>query len=83
MKLGSENFKAKARLEVQEQTVRLTVKVMEEKTEEKYLGEVLSSIGLAASVEAMVIEREGQVKGSIYELCGAIVKDFRMQAGGH
>ena len=38
---------------------------------------MLSSIGLAASVEATVKERERKV---IYELSQAIVEDFRMQA---
>jgi hypothetical protein len=77
--VGSENFQAKVRLEAEEEPVMLGGKVLVEKAEEKYLGDMLSSEGLAASVESTVKEREGKVKGSIYEL-RAIVEDFRMQA---
>ena len=52
-----------------------------EKQEEKYLGDILSSEGLAKSVQCTVKDREGKVKGSIYEL-RAIIEDFRMQAVG-
>ena len=75
---GSENFQAKVRIEVKEEPVMLGGKVLEEKSEEKYLGDMLSNEGLAASVESTVREREVKVKGSIYEL-RAIVEDFRMQ----
>ena len=77
--VGSENYQAKVRLEAKEEPVMLGGKVLEEKAQEKYLGDMLSSEGLSASVESTVKEREGKVKGSIYEL-RAIVEDFRMQA---
>ena len=57
----------------------LSRKVLEEKYEDKYLGDMLSSRGLADSVDSTVKEREAKVKGSIYEL-RAIAEDFRMQA---
>lgn len=59
----------------------LSGKVLEERNEEKYLGDILNSQGLAASVESTVKQREAKVKGSIYEL-RAIVEDFRMQVIG-
>ena len=52
-----------------------------EKMSEKYLGDILCSEGLKASVEASIRDRAGKVKGSIYEL-RALTEDFRMQAVG-
>ena len=42
--------------------------VIHEKEQEKYLGDILSSLGLSASVRATVKDRTTKVKGSIYEL---------------
>ena len=42
---------------------------------------MLSSRGLAESVEATVRDRTGKVKGAIYEL-GVLIEDIRMQAVG-
>ena len=55
--------------------------VMTEKKSEKYLGDIVCSEGLRASVEASIKERAGKVKGSIYEL-RALTEDFRMQVVG-
>ena len=55
--------------------------VLSEKKSEKYLGDILCSEGLRASVEASIKDRAGKVKGCIYEL-RALVEDFRMQAVG-
>ena len=52
--------------------------VIHEKEQEKYLGDILSSLGLSASVRATVKDRTAKVKGSIYEL-RAVVEDVRMQ----
>ena len=52
-------------LEVEEEPVKLSGKAMDEKGKEKYLGDMLSSQGLAALAEATVKERDGKVKGSI------------------
>ena len=52
-----------------------------EKEEEKYLGDILSSQGLSASVRATVKDRTGKVKGSLYEL-RVVMEDVRMQAVG-
>ena len=59
----------------------LSRKVLEEKYEDKYLGDMLSSRGLADSVDSTVKEREAKVKGSIHEL-RAIAEDFHMLAVG-
>ena len=78
---GTENFKARIRLEANEEPVKLGANILYEKTEEKYLGDVFSSQGLSASVEATIKDRTSKIKGSIYEL-RAVVEDFRVQAVG-
>ena len=74
---GPENFKAKVQMEAEEEPVMLGKNVIHEKPEEKYLGDIFSSEGLAESVAATVKERTPKVKASIYEL-RAVVEDVRM-----
>ena len=78
---GPDWFKSKVELEAEEEPVLLGKDVIHEKEQEKYLGDILSSLGLSASVRATVKDRTAKVKGSIYEL-RAIVEDVRMQAAG-
>ena len=78
---GTENYKAKIKLEAEQEPVKLGINILLEKSQEKYLGDVFCSQGLSASVEATVKERSSKIKGSIYEL-RAVVEDFRMQSVG-
>jgi hypothetical protein len=78
---GSEMYKATVNMETDEEPIMLGKVKLTEKTEEKYLGDVLSSLGLAESVEATVKERAAKITGSIYEL-RALIEDFRMQSIG-
>ena len=78
---GSENFKAQVQTEAEEEPVMLEENVIQEKPEEKYLGDIFSSLGLAESVDATVNERTPKVKASYYEL-RAIIEDIKMQAVG-
>ena len=78
---GSEQTKAKARIEADEEPVMLGKMILTEKQQEKYLGDILDSRGLKESVKATIKDRTGKVKGSIYEL-RAVIEDFRMQAVG-
>ena len=78
---GTENYKAKIKLEAEQEPVKLGVNILLEKSQEKYLGDVFCSQGLSASVEATVKERSSKIKGSIYEL-RAVIEDFRMQSVG-
>ena len=78
---GPENFKGKVQMEAEEEPVMLGKNIIHEKPEEKYLGDIFSSEGLAESVDATVKERTAKVKASIYEL-RALVEDVRMQAVG-
>ena len=54
---------------------------MKKKMKDKWLGEILHEDGLAASVHATILDREGKVKGAIREAI-AIMEDFRMQKIG-
>ena len=55
--------------------------IMKEKQSEAYLGDVLCSEGLNASIQATIKDRTARVKGSIYEL-RSLREDFWMQAVG-
>ena len=78
---GPDNYKAQVKLEALEEPVMLGKNPLQEKNQEKYLGDILDSQGLAESVEATVKDRNAKVKGSLYEL-RALVEDVRMQAVG-
>ena len=78
---GSEGFKAKAEHEALEKPVMLGKIVMKENKCEAYLGDILCSRGLEASLEATIQNRAAKTKGSIYEL-RSLIEDFRMQAVG-
>ena len=78
---GTERFKAEVKMDAEEEPIMLGKVQLSKKVEEKYLGDVLSSLGLPQSVEATVKEREAKIKGSIYEL-RALIEDFRMQVVG-
>ena len=78
---GSESFKAKCDHDSSEKPIMLGEIVLKEKKSEAYLGDVLCSEGLTASVQATIKDRTSKVKGSIYEL-RSLIEDFRMQAVG-
>ena len=78
---GSEKWKKEVREELERSPLKFGDFLMKEKEQGVYLGDVLSSRGLAASVEATIAHRLGKVKGSIYEVA-AIIGDQRMQAMG-
>ena len=65
---GSEGYKSACRMDAQEAPVMLGDIIMKEKDKGKYLGDILSSKGLSASVEATIKEREAKTVGAIYEL---------------
>ena len=79
--VGNQQFKEKVREEIEVAPLNFGDFEMQEKAEYEYLGDVISSGGLAASVEATIARRLAKTKGSIYETA-AIMKDFRMQVVG-
>ena len=78
---GNPKLQESMRNEIRMEPITLGSIRVKEVLEESYLGDRLSSLGLAASVEATVKDREGKIKGSIYEL-KAVVEDIRMQCVG-
>ena len=52
---------------------------VKEKVFYKFLGDLLHTECLSASVQATVKEREGKIKQAMMEIC-AIIQDFGMQA---
>ena len=49
------------------------------KYSDHYLGQILHSDGVKASVEATIQERAGKIKGALFEI-NSIIDDFQMQA---
>ena len=79
--MGTHEYKEKVREEKQYLPLKFGNFSMMKKGQDVYLGDVLSSDGLSASVQSTVTHRLGRVKGAIYE-AAAIIKDYRMQAIG-
>jgi hypothetical protein len=77
--------KAKRIMEIQEALEKnpLSVKgeAIKQKSKEKYLGDMISSLGVADSVRMTVNDRKGRITSSIYEI-SSIIEDFRMQVAG-
>ena len=78
---GTKKYKQRVREEVETCPLMFGSFEMKEKEQDLYLGDVLHSLGLAASVEATIAHRVGKVKRSMYE-SAAILKDWRMQCVG-
>ena len=51
------------------------------KQEDKYLGDMISANGLAASVQATITSRQGKARGGMFEM-KAIMEDFILKAVG-
>ena len=55
--------------------------LIKQKNKEKYLGDIISSLGVSDSVHMTIKDRKGRILASIYEL-GSVIEDFRMQVAG-
>ena len=78
---GSKSYKKEVKEELEDSPLMFGDFIMKEKESDVYLGDVIHSGGLAASVEATISRRVAKVKGMVYE-AAAILTDFRMQAVG-
>ena len=78
---GNKNYKMKVKEELDNLPLMFGDFEMKEKESDVYLGDVLHSGGLAASVKATINRRIPLVKGMMYE-AAAILTDFRIQAVG-
>ena len=74
--MGSKGNKTKIELELKANPLTLCGNPMKNVIKEKYLGDMISCYGLAASVEATVKKRKGQVFSNILEV-KAVVEDYR------
>ena len=63
--VGNRHFKAKVREDLEEAPFKFGDFEMQEKAEYEYLGDVISSGGLSASVDATIARRLAKTKGSI------------------
>ena len=54
---------------------------MKRKTSDRYLGQILHTDGNKASADATISDREGKIKGAMFEV-KSIIEDFQMQAVG-
>ena len=54
---------------------------VKQKSKEKYLGDMISSLGVSDSVRMTLNDRKGRILSSIFEL-SSILEDFRMQTAG-
>ena len=64
--ISNEKFKANVRIEAAESPIMCGEIETKERLVESYLGDKISNIGLVASVEATIKDREAQIKGSIF-----------------
>jgi hypothetical protein len=55
--------------------------MVKQKQSDRYLGQILQSDGVKASVNATISEREAKIKGAIFEV-QSIIEQFEMQAMG-
>ena len=53
--------------------------LMNRRTEDKYLGQILHEDGLAASIAATINNRSGRFKGAVFET-RSVIEEFAMQA---
>ena len=79
--IGTEKYKRDIEVQIQRSPVVFGGFQCKPKQEDKYLGDMISSKGLEASVQATITQRQGKVRGDMFEM-KAIMEDFRLQAVG-
>ena len=79
--MGTKNQKKKIMEEIQKDPIMCGDVQMKVKVADKWLGQQLSSDGLAGSIEATVQAREAKIKGASLEVAN-IINDWRSEAAG-
>ena len=79
--LGGKKYKEAVEKDLGASPITFGNFVTRSKVMDKYLGDMIHTDGLAASVAATIQDRAGKVKAAGFEVA-AIVEDFRMQAVG-
>ena len=67
--------------ELKKNPLSIKSELIKQKDKEKYLGEIISSRGVADSVKMTIDDRKGRIIASVFEL-SSIIEDFRMQSAG-
>ena len=78
---GGQKYKKEVDEQLESNPLYLGEFPVRRKQYDKYLGQILHTDGVRASVEATIKDREGKVKGAMFEV-KSIVEDFRMLAIG-
>ena len=78
---GSKGYKEEISRQLEQCELSLGDFTVKRKQSDKYLGQILHTDGVRSSVEATIADREGKLKGAIFEV-KSIVEDFQMQAVG-
>ena len=67
--------------ELKKNPLSIKSELIKQKDKEKYLGEIISSRGVADSVKMTIDDRKGRIIASVFEL-SSIIEDFRLQVAG-
>ena len=78
---GSNRYKEEVANQLENCELSLGNFSVKRKEFDRYLGQILHTDGVRASVEATIAEREGKLKGTVFEV-KSIIEDFKMQALG-
>ena len=78
---GSKEYKDKIDNQLKDNPLYLGDFPVKRRVCDRYLGQVLHSDGVRASVEATITDRAGKIKGATFEV-KSIIEDFKMQAIG-
>ena len=76
---GSDEFKKNRKRELDKMPLNFGSFKVKQKSQDKYLGQVLHQGGLAQSVKSTIMDRVGKVKGAIY-LTKQVIETVQMQA---
>ena len=79
--LGNKQKVEEIRKEISDNPIYCGDFITKEKTQERWLGDISHSGGLAQSVLSTIQERSGKVKGAIFETA-ALIQDYRLQSAG-
>ena len=78
---GSKTYKEEISEQLEHLELTLGDFPVKRKQFDRYLGQILHTDGVRACVQATIGEREGKLKGAIFEV-KSIIEDFQMQAVG-
>ena len=78
---GAPGYKENVDKQLEQNKLMLGNFPVRKKVSDKYLGQILHTEGARASAEATILDRQGKLKGAMFEV-KSVVEDFKMQAIG-